>query len=95
MAGFAKGFGKGTSGFLTHNGNAIVGLVAYPAQGLYKTVVQAINTGRAGEVAKAKIDVGRWLAGRQGVEEGGGTNGEVVVRLFDEVSGRKGFYEGT
>ena len=91
VKGFMKGVGKGTSGFLTHNGAAVLGIWAYPVQGAYKSLRGVTYAGTQGEILKARKQV----ASRRAGLEGDGVTEEKVLRLFDEVSGGVGAYEGT
>ena len=89
-AGFAKGMGKGTSGFLTHNGSGIMGLFAYPVQGLYKSIVSAVHTGTQGEILKATVDVGRMMAARAGHND---ADERRVLELFNNACSSRKAYE--
>lgn len=64
--------------------------MAYPAQGLYRTINTLSATGAQGEILKARKE----LAERMGGYDGHGREEDKVVRIFDEVVGRKVMYEG-
>ncbi|EHA54186.1 glycosyltransferase family 28 domain-containing protein [Pyricularia oryzae 70-15] len=58
--GFLKGAGKGTAGLIVKPGSAMLGLMAYPAQGVYKSIRAA--RGRKAAVKKSKSDLLDWKA---------------------------------
>lgn len=88
--GFAKGLAKGTSGFLTHNGAAMLGLWAYPAQGVYKSINALTMTGTQGGIMKARKELGEWMAAK----ESRSPETQRVLSTFDKVVGQVGTYEG-
>lgn len=64
--------------------------MAYPAQGLYRSINTLTAAGAQGEILNARKD----LAERMGGWDGHGLEEEKVVRIFDEVIGRARLYDG-
>ena len=69
---------------------ALFGLVAYPAQGLYRSMHSLAATSAQSEILSARKD----LAERLGGWDGHGPEEEKVIRIFDEVAGKARMYDG-
>ncbi|KAJ6551519.1 sterol glucosyltransferase [Mycena capillaripes] len=63
IVGIAKGIGKGTLGFFTKTSSATLGLVAYPGQGIYKSIRAASHGKTLKQIIAARHAEGEWLAG--------------------------------
>ncbi|KAJ6551798.1 hypothetical protein B0H19DRAFT_1220897 [Mycena capillaripes] len=63
VVGIAKGMGKGTLGFWTKTGSATLGLVAYPGQGIYKSIRAARHGKTLKQIMAARHVEGEWLVG--------------------------------
>lgn len=59
--GVAKGIGEGLLSLTMKTGAAALGLVAYPCQGIYKSVYAAMHTKAREKVDQAKQEEGQWL----------------------------------
>lgn len=59
-AGAAKGLGTGVANFIVKTGSAALGLVSYPAQGVYRSIRSATNPVPRAIVAE-KLREGEWL----------------------------------
>lgn len=59
--GVAKGLGKGLSSFITNTTAGTLGLVAYPAQGAYRSIRNTLVTSTVETIMKANQDEGDWL----------------------------------
>ncbi|KAM0358606.1 hypothetical protein ACHAO7_003691 [Fusarium culmorum] len=79
--GFMKGLGKGTVDIVTKPGSAMFGLLAYPAQGIYKSAktYQRSNVERAMESGRAETLKVTQYSSPQG-------QNEQVVRRFQELN---------
>lgn len=64
VLGAAKGVATGTASLLTSVGTAGVGLVAYPGQGICKTLHSLVHSSTAKSVAAARREEGKASAGR-------------------------------
>lgn len=60
--GAAKGFGKGMAGFMTKTSSALVGIVAYPGDGICKSIRHATHKATRREIKVRKMIEGEWLA---------------------------------
>ncbi|KAJ6600765.1 sterol glucosyltransferase [Mycena sp. CBHHK59/15] len=58
--GVAKGFGKGAIGLTTKTGSAMLGLVAYPSQGIYKSIRSAAHSSTKKEIIQVRHAEGEW-----------------------------------
>ena len=63
--GVAKGLAKGLSSFITKTGAATLGLFAYPAQGLHRSIHTALRTDTRKAIEQAKTSEGTWLVAKQ------------------------------
>ncbi|KAJ7705308.1 hypothetical protein B0H17DRAFT_664811 [Mycena rosella] len=61
VVGMAKGVGKGAIGFGAKAGSAMVGLVAYPGQGIYKSLRAAAHAKTRKQIIAARHAEGEWL----------------------------------
>ncbi|KAJ7100284.1 sterol glucosyltransferase [Mycena belliarum] len=59
--GAAKGFGKGVIGVPTKLGAGVVGLVAYPGQGIAKSIRSAAHSKTRDRILMLRHEEGRWL----------------------------------
>ncbi|KAH7068796.1 hypothetical protein BKA63DRAFT_556209 [Paraphoma chrysanthemicola] len=60
--GYAKGFGKGMAGFMTKTTSAVVGIVAYPGDGIAKSIRYAVHRATRKEISNRKLVEGEYLA---------------------------------
>lgn len=67
--GFAKGLGKGMLGFTSKTASAAVGMVAYPGEGICKSIRHAVHSGNRRDVKARKMFEGAYLAQRSGLNE--------------------------
>ncbi|KAI0868294.1 UDP-glucose,sterol transferase [Hypoxylon argillaceum] len=82
--GVLKGLTQGSVGLVTKTGSAITGLVAYPAQGISKSIQARIKGETRRRVVQARWREGEWLL------EGGRWTKDVtsVLHDFDGLKGR-------
>lgn len=59
--GVAKGVGKGLIALTTKTNSAVLGLVSYPSQGIYKSIRSAAHEGTGKGVIKLRHEEGEWL----------------------------------
>ena len=67
--GFAKGLGKGVLGFTSKTASAAVGIVAYPGEGICKSIRHAVHSGNRRDIKARKMFEGAYLAQRSGLNE--------------------------
>ena len=60
-AGVAKGVGKGLLGFGSKVASAGIGLVAYPGQGICKSIRHAAKSGTRKRIKVKRLEEGQWL----------------------------------
>lgn len=60
--GYVKGFGKGMAGFLTKTSSAAVGMVAYPGDGISKSLRSLSHGGTKKRIKMYKLVETEWLA---------------------------------
>ncbi|PSN74344.1 putative sterol glucosyltransferase [Corynespora cassiicola Philippines] len=77
--GFVKGIGKGTLGFTSKTASAVLGLVAYPGQGLCKSIRTLAKSETRRMIASKRSGEGRFLAATAGAKE--------VKRVLDGFEG--------
>ncbi|KAF7369006.1 Glycosyltransferase family 1 protein [Mycena venus] len=82
VVGMAKGLGKGTLGFWTKGGSATLGLVAYPGQGIYKSIRAVKHNKTLKQIIAVRHAEGEWLI--QAVE---GAERQKVVLKYAEFMG--------
>lgn len=66
--GSLKGFGKGIAGFISKTSAATVGIIAYPGEGISKTIWNLTRSETRKKVRMQKLSEGQWLAGSAGEE---------------------------
>lgn len=81
--GVAKGMMKGFVGFTAKTGAATVGLIAYPNQGIYRSLRTAVRTGLAKKIEQARWAEVGYLMARMG--EGLSIDPEGVCEVFDAI----------
>lgn len=81
--GVAKGLTKGFVGFTAKTGAATVGLIAYPNQGIYRSLRTAVRTGPAKKIEQARWAEVGYLMLQMG--EGLGIDPEGVCEVFDAI----------
>ncbi|KAH6628959.1 UDP-glucose,sterol transferase [Boeremia exigua] len=64
--GFAKGLGKGTVGFVTKTASATLGIVAYPGQGITKSIRHAARSETRKRIRDRKNSEGEYLTRQPG-----------------------------
>jgi hypothetical protein len=84
-AGAAKGLGTGFANFLAKTGSATLGLVSYPAQGVYKSIRSATNHVPA-TIVEEKVREGDWIVSQNSRWK---DDFAVIVHDFDGLSGRR------
>lgn len=67
--GFAKGLGKGILGFTSKTASATVGIVAYPGEGICKSIRHAVLSGNRRDIKARKMNEGAYLARRSKLNE--------------------------
>jgi len=85
--GVAKGLSMGFVNLTMKTGAGTLGLIAYPCQGVYKSIHAAMHTRARKAIEQAKLEEGEWLVENQldnGVEV------EDIVRRFLTVTPGKG-----
>lgn len=83
--GVAKGLSKGLVSLTMKTGAGVVGLVAYPGQGLCKSVRSAVRTDTRMRITRGKRSEREWL---RTTDMGRQADADQVVRSF--ISLRKG-----
>lgn len=81
--GEAKGLTKGFVGFTAKTGAATVGLIAYPNQGIYRSLRTAVRTRLAKKIEQARWAEVVYLMAQMG--EGLGIDPEGVCEVFDAI----------
>lgn len=61
VLGVVKGVGKGSVSLLTKTGSAAVGLLAYPGQGIARSIYTAAHSKTRKQVVKAALAEGEWV----------------------------------
>jgi len=74
--GLAKDLGKGVLGFTAKTASAAVGIVAYPGEGICKSIRHAVHSGNRRDVKARKMSENAFLAQRSRLDE-------EVVRVID------------
>jgi hypothetical protein len=81
--GIATGLGKGTVGLFTKSGAGMFGILAYPADGIAKSLRSVTHTRSRKAVEAARRIEGDWILHR--VSLGGGKQMESVLEAFDSL----------
>ncbi|KAF2640378.1 sterol glucosyltransferase [Massarina eburnea CBS 473.64] len=81
--GLAKGVGKGTLGFLTKTTSAALGIVAYPGDGICKSIRHAAKSGTRKRIRIARMGEGDFLASKAHEEDM-----RVITKNFERLRGR-------
>ncbi|KAH6720229.1 sterol glucosyltransferase [Leptodontidium sp. MPI-SDFR-AT-0119] len=79
--GVAKGLSKGLLSVTMKTGAATVGLVAYPSQGIYRSIRTAVKSKARKMIEEAKLREGQWM-----LENGRGNDCPYVVADFENTS---------
>ncbi|OTA99236.1 glycosyltransferase family 1 protein [Hypoxylon sp. CI-4A] len=86
-AGVAKGLSQGTIGFITKTTAAVTGLLAYPAQGVSRSMRAAVKSHARQRIMEARWKMGDWLVQNDPSWE---NNHAVILEDFEGLRGRKG-----
>ncbi|KAI1370137.1 glycosyltransferase family 1 protein [Hypoxylon crocopeplum] len=89
--GVARGLSKGTLGFATKTTAAVTGLVAYPAQGLSRSIRSAVKSNTRQSIMEARWKEGDWLIDNNEVWKG---DQFAILQDFEGLKGRKGGHRG-
>ncbi|KAH7078641.1 hypothetical protein BKA63DRAFT_600939 [Paraphoma chrysanthemicola] len=81
--GYVKGFGKGMAGLLSKSSAAVVGTVAYPGDGICKSIKTLAKGKTRRLIQSQKAIEGEWLAEQPGVDA------ITIVRTFKSLRMRK------
>lgn len=78
-SGFVKGLSKGVLGFTSKTTSAAVGLVAYPGEGISKSIRHAVHSGNRRDIKARKMFEGKYLF------EHSGLSGEAtgIINAFE------------
>ncbi|KAF1836743.1 sterol glucosyltransferase [Decorospora gaudefroyi] len=87
--GYAKGFGKGMAGFVTKTSAAAVGVVAYPGDGIVKSLKYMAKSGTRKRVRAAKLVESGWVCGKSEAD----IDVLELVREFERIRKGKGKQE--
>ncbi|KAJ7220495.1 putative UDP-glucose,sterol transferase [Mycena pura] len=83
--GLAKGFGKGCVNITVKTTGAVLGLVAYPGQGICKSIHAIAHERTRKGIIEARHAEGKWL-----VKVDEGAHHDSVIRAYEEVISRRG-----
>ncbi|CAG5158146.1 uncharacterized protein ALTATR162_LOCUS5006 [Alternaria atra] len=87
--GFAKGLSKGVLGFGSKTASAAVGILAYPGEGICKSIQHAVHAGNSRDIKALKMSEGAYLARQSKLDEE--VNGIVkAFRLLRKEQGQVG-----
>lgn len=84
--GFARGVGKGVLGFTSKTASAAVGIVAYPGEGICKSIRHAVHSTNRRDVKARKMSEGAFLAHRAGLD----VDDAEIVHAFEVLRSEKG-----
>lgn len=84
--GLAKGLGKGVLGFTSKTVSATVGIVAYPGEGICKSIRHAVHSGNRRDVKARKATEGAYLAQRFAFDD----KVHGIVEAFERLKNDKG-----
>ena len=85
--GVAKGLSLGFVNFTMKTGAGTLGLIAYPCQGVYKSIHAALHTKAKKEIEQARYEEGDWLLDSQ---VDGDFDSEKVIQDYLSISPGKG-----
>jgi hypothetical protein len=77
-----KGLGISIVGFVAKTSAGAVGLLAYPCQGVYRSLHAAMHTIRSELVGRIKLEEGDWRLERDGIKQS-----EIVQEFLRVRSG--------
>lgn len=78
----AKGLSEGLVDFTMKTGSGLIGLVAYPSQGVWRSLHTLLHQTARTRVEEAKKAEGKWLAAEIGVES---LASKHIVRQFERL----------
>ncbi|KAF2014279.1 glycosyltransferase family 1 protein [Aaosphaeria arxii CBS 175.79] len=85
-AGFAKGLGKGVLGFTSKTVSATVGIVAYPGEGICKSLRHVVHLGTQKDIKGRKISEGQYITQRRVFDE----EAIGIINAFKSLRSEKG-----
>ena len=83
---FAKGLGKGVLGFTSKTASAAVGIVAYPGEGICKSVRHAVHSGNRRDIKARKTIEGAYLTQKFG----SGKEALEIINAFEFLKNEQG-----
>lgn len=83
--GFAKGLGKGVLGFTSKTVSAAVGIVAYPGEGICKSLRYAVHSGTRRDIKARKMNEGQYLAQRSALSK----EASGIINAFELLRNEK------
>lgn len=89
--GALKGFGRGALGTLFKPAAGSVGLIGYPAQGIYKSLYAATHARAKKKIAAARRVHDIYYSRRDGEQ----VDEEIVLALFDSMTASRGLFTRT
>ncbi|KXJ91734.1 UDP-glucose,sterol transferase [Microdochium bolleyi] len=84
LLGGMKGVGKGSVNLVAKTSSGLLGLVAYPGQGIFRSISTAINSATAKQIHQSRRAEGRWILGRE--EMASDQVCHHVLREFDRLA---------
>lgn len=84
--GFARGIGKGVLGFTSKTASAAVGIVAYPGEGICKSIRHAVHSTNRRDVKARKMSEGAFLAHRSGLD----VDATGIINAFEVLRSERG-----
>jgi hypothetical protein len=84
--GYAKGFGKGMAGFVSKTSSALVGIVAYPGDGIAKSLRHVAHRATRKENRARKLVEGEYLARKSEMD----VDVPGVIEAFERLTAGKG-----
>ena len=88
--GYAKGFGKGIAGLLTKTSAATLGIVAYPGDGIVKSLKYLAKSGTRKRIRASKLVESEWLGGKSEAD----FNVRELIKEFESLKKGKGRVQG-
>jgi UDP:flavonoid glycosyltransferase YjiC (YdhE family) len=83
--GYAKGFGKGMAGFVSKTSAAAVGIVAYPGDGIVKSLKYLAKSGTRKQIRAAKLVESEWMGRKSEADP----NILELIREFGRLRGER------